>query len=291
MEAFEAAEQMYGDKLYQRRAREALPILVRQAQAETPISYSELAEELGMPNPRNLNYVLGSIGETLQGLSKVWGVDIPAIQCLVLNRNTGLPGEGIGWFITNRSEFAAKPKRERKRLVDAELQKVFTFGQWGKVLKDVGLEPVEPSYRSLLKGASAFRGGGESDQHRLLKEYVAANPGLIQLPDTLQGAAEYALPSGDCVDVMFICREELVAVEVKSRISPDADIVRGLFQCVKYRAVTQATLDADNDARLARAILVLEGKLPSSLVPLRNVLGVQVYEEVVPIGAGSSSAG
>jgi len=51
-----------GEKLYQERARAALPLLVRQAQAGAPIFYSDLADELGMPNPRNLNYVLGSIG-------------------------------------------------------------------------------------------------------------------------------------------------------------------------------------------------------------------------------------
>ena len=61
-----AATPLSGDKLYQERARAALPLLVRQAEAATPIFYSSLARELGMPNPRNLNYVLGCIGQTLQ---------------------------------------------------------------------------------------------------------------------------------------------------------------------------------------------------------------------------------
>jgi hypothetical protein len=50
-----------GSKLYQERARKALPLLVRQAKAEQPIYYSALAEYLDMPNPRNLNYVLDYI--------------------------------------------------------------------------------------------------------------------------------------------------------------------------------------------------------------------------------------
>ncbi|RZB38250.1 MAG: hypothetical protein SRB2_00596 [Desulfobacteraceae bacterium Eth-SRB2] len=45
-----------GNKLYQIRARKVLPILVRQAEAGTTIYYSTLAEEIGIPNPRNLNY-------------------------------------------------------------------------------------------------------------------------------------------------------------------------------------------------------------------------------------------
>jgi hypothetical protein len=47
-----------GNKLFQERACQALPLLVRQAKAEKPICYSDLAEELRMPNPRNLDYVL-----------------------------------------------------------------------------------------------------------------------------------------------------------------------------------------------------------------------------------------
>ena len=56
---------IFGDKLYQQRARVVLPILIRQAFAATPIYYSALAQEAQIPNPRNLNYVLGCIGKPL----------------------------------------------------------------------------------------------------------------------------------------------------------------------------------------------------------------------------------
>ena len=93
------AEPISGDSLYQLRARQALPLLVRQAEAAQQISYSHLAEELSMPNPRNLNYPLGSIGLTIENLSKAWKEKIPPIQCLVVNKSTGIPGEGAGWFL------------------------------------------------------------------------------------------------------------------------------------------------------------------------------------------------
>jgi len=63
METAKIAGPISGKRLYQERARAALPLLVRQGHAESPIYYSELAVELGMPNPRNLNFVLGSIGQ------------------------------------------------------------------------------------------------------------------------------------------------------------------------------------------------------------------------------------
>ena len=40
------SEPISGTKAYQVRAREALPLLVRQAEAGAPIFYSDLAEEL-----------------------------------------------------------------------------------------------------------------------------------------------------------------------------------------------------------------------------------------------------
>jgi hypothetical protein len=44
-----------GEKLYQERARLTLPYLVRQAKAGQTIYYSDLAKEINIPNPRNLN--------------------------------------------------------------------------------------------------------------------------------------------------------------------------------------------------------------------------------------------
>ena len=90
MSTAKISEPISGDKAYQVRARAAFPLLVRQAQAGVPVFYSDLAEELGMPNPRNLNYVLGSIGQSLERLSKAWKTKVPPIQCLVVNKSTRL---------------------------------------------------------------------------------------------------------------------------------------------------------------------------------------------------------
>jgi len=91
----EIAKNMLGESLYQQRARAALPLLIRQALARQKITYANLAEELGMPNPRNLNFVLGSIGTTLVELSKRWQEDVPPIQCIVIimRKPPALPGD------------------------------------------------------------------------------------------------------------------------------------------------------------------------------------------------------
>ncbi|MDR6680202.1 hypothetical protein [Pseudomonas oryzihabitans] len=283
MSTAEISEPIYGDKAYQVRARAALPLLVRQAEAGAPVFYSDLAEELGMPNPRNLNYVLGSIGQSLERLSKAWKSKVPPIQCLVINKNTGLPGEGIGWFLVKKQDFTSLPLRQKRAIVEAELQHIFSYHRWQGVLEALALEPTTSDFSVFVKEATGEFGGGESEEHKALKMYVAQNPRVVGLrPNSPQGTLEFSLPSGDCLDVSFGGNKVWVAAEVKSSISAEGDIIRGLFQCVKYRAVMEAVLLSKSRPQNARVLLVLESKLPSSLIPLRNMLGIEVIEGVSP---------
>lgn len=283
MNTAETSKPISGDKLYQQRARVALPLLVRQAQAGVTISYSNLAEELGMPNPHNLNYVLGSIGRSLEILSEEWKEKVPPIQCLVVNKNTDLPGNGIGWFLVKKEEFSALPLIKKRAIVEAELQHIFLYPRWAEVLKAFSLDPVDANYTSLIETVARRGGAGESEQHKALKEYVAHNPAAIGLKATTpHGITECSLLSGDFLDVSFRDEKIWVAAEVKSALSNEADIIRGLFQCVKYRAVMEAVLISQSRPQNARAILVLESKLPQSLIPLKNVLGIEVVDCVTP---------
>ncbi len=276
------AEPISGDQLYQQRARMALPLLVRQANAEEKIFYSDLAEELGMPNPRNLNYPLGSIGQTLQRLSKAWKDEIPPIQCIVVNKNTGLPGPGIGWFLDSRDDFASLPKARQRAIVNYHLGRIFTYPRWREVLAALSLPYPKSHLDDMIARATRY-GGGESEDHLKLKQFVACNPFTIGLPTNIpNGRIEVHIASGDCLDVSFLGAEEWVAAEVKSARSPIEDIARGLFQCVKYRAVMEATQAVEGRSRAARSILVLEGQLPESLIALRNTLGIEVVENVIP---------
>ncbi len=289
-----ASQYLAGDKLYQERARAALPLLVRQASQSTTVYYSDLAAELGMANERNLNYVLGYVGEAVESLSKDWKETIPPIQCLVINRRARMPGDGIGWFITKKEDFRRLPRKEQRRLLKLELEKVFAYRDWPSVLEAFGLAPAKADYsQAVAKARSAgatresraasFGGGGESPEHRKLKLFVAQNPEIVGLPSSAgPGKTEEPLQSGDVLDVFFRHGQDSIAVEVKSALSSEADIVRGMFQCVKYRAVLEAQQAADGLPQSARAILALEGKLPSKFRALKNVLGVELLDEITP---------
>lgn len=282
METAQVAEPLSGNKLYQQRARRAFPILVRQAFANQPICYSDLANELGVPNPRNLNYVLGSIGQTLQRLSKKWNEEIPPISCLVINKVTGLPGEGVGWFIDDKNMFAKLPRKQQRVIVNAELHKIYAYPKWLDILHILGLE-YKPTrdHSPLAKEVHRRRGKGESEFHKRFKVYVSQNPQILNLPKSIgHGLTEYPLPSGDIVDVLFVGKTDWIAAEAKSKISDIADIYRGLYQCVKYRAVIEAYQSEMGNLPSCRTVLVIENEFPQELTELKNVLGVEVIDSV-----------
>lgn len=281
METAEVAEPISGDKLYQERARRALPLLVRQAFVEKPITYEDLAQELGMSNARNLNYVLGSIGRTLENFAVEWDMEIPMIQALVVNKTTRIPGEGISGFISEE-DYKNLSKRQQRVIVDTILSKIYTFSEWKKILEFLGLDPAQDNYDGYTSKAAKGGGkGGEGSAHKALKLLIAHDPRLVGITAKIIAQdVEHSLPSGDCIDVHFTTRGEEIAVEVKSDISNVADYTRGLYQCIKYLAVVEARQASEGRPQNARAILALATTLPEELIPLRNILGVEVVENI-----------
>ena len=82
--------------------------------------------------------------------------------------------------------------------------------------------------------------------------------------------------SGDRVDVVSYARDRTVAIEVKSRDSNWADLRRGVYQCVKYRAVLAAQDIRRNP--IVETWLVTESPLPGDLKALARRLGVRTRQ-------------
>ena len=87
---------------------------------------------------------------------------------------------------------------------------------------------------------------------------------------------EHFFDSGDKVDVFFKTSNEWIAVEVKSKNSGSEDVKRGLFQCVKYKAVMDAEVRVSGLPVRTRAILVLGGAFPQELERTKKILGIDV---------------
>ena len=279
--ALASSELKSGEKLYLKRARRAFPFLVSLAKAGKTIYYSDLAKILEMPNPRNLNFVLGAIGSALQEMGERKDTKIPAIQSLVVNKQYNLPGEGFGYFISEQ-DFKIKSKSQQRQIVHAYLTEVFTYSHWDQVLGELGLEPVPFDFSILREKVKKSRGGGgEGPKHKALKEYIAFNPQVVGLPASLRpGQMEYPLLSGDAIDVLFENKGELIGIEVKSEISDEGDIIRGLFQCVKYKTTLEAQQAVNSKSINSSTILAIGGVFPQSQNFTKYVLGVKVVDQI-----------
>lgn len=272
-------------ELYLKRAQLVLPILVRQAEARAPITYGDLATELKMPFPLNLNYPLGSIGKTLNVLSSAWGNKIPPIQALVVKKSEGIPGHGFDVFLEERG-FAGLDKRKKRKALEGYWAEIYGYPYWDEVLKECGLQRVRADIAGILERASGRGGAGEGADHLALKEYVYRNPGVAAFDKGRpEGKLEHRLPSADRVDVLFRTASRVKAVEVKSHRSDEADIARGLFQCVKYKAILEAEARSLQKDLEISVCLILGGKLPRKLISLKNCLAIEVIENVTPQAA------
>ncbi len=270
-----------GAKTYQQRARAALPILVRQARAQQTMYYSDLAHEMEISNPRTLNYPLGAIGHALVDLGKQWGRRIPPIQALVINKSSRSPGDGFAPFAPDAKTFKRLTRRARRLIVDKMLVDVFTFSDWDQVLHTLGLPSAPVVSLPPADEIAAHGGQGEGVEHKRLKEALSANPQWIGLPHSFgPGDVEVRLYSGDSLDVLFSNNNRRIAVEVKGVSAPASEVIRGLFQCVKYEAVLNAAARLSDSRMDCEAVLALGGSYPHDLTPLRHTLGVRVFENI-----------
>lgn len=124
-----------GNSFSQTQARAILPILVQRAMACQKIPYGQLAKEVGVHH-RTLRWPLGCIRKTLDVLSEQWNEDIPHIQGIVVNQNTGLPGDSV-IFLLNCDP------AEKEAVVQEELGRVFNYPRWLDVLEALGLPRAE----------------------------------------------------------------------------------------------------------------------------------------------------
>ena len=267
-----------GEGKSQIRAREALPILVKRAQARKTISYTKLAEKLGLyskTDPINMGKVCASISATLHDLEECWEEKIPRIASIV----TRLRGELSPWMC---EQLTGNPKKQpTMEQFASELEPIFNYTRWDEVLEELNLSTVEKPSLRLMESAVRRGKTAESDLHKRLKDYVAHNPESVGLNKSLApGQQEVLLPSGDKPDVLFQNKQYCIAVEVKSHISDKTDLMRGIFQCVKYRKVLKARRTLEGKSYKVKALLAIEMPLPKELICTKKKLRVKIIEDV-----------
>lgn len=246
-------------------------ILIQRAKEGRTITYTELAQQLHEhyghePKPRKTLYgpPVGAVGFALRDLSEQWGDPIPPLNVIVVQAHSGMPGTGADevahYFFDDGGRGMA---RNRKAYIEAAMQAVFDYGRkWDRVAAALGADRLKPGVPTdpgrkipLPKIARAYN--PESKEHKALKAWVKRNPELFEDYGSFgKGDNEHCLSSGDRPDAYFENGREYLAVEVKASHASDAELMRGVYQCVKYKAVLRAERIAQKRAPAVDAVLV-----------------------------------
>ena len=263
--------------------------LIDAAHRETTLTYGEASRYLTLEHgfgkifSTRLGFVAGALMDRIHKERP----DAPLLNALLVRQDDLYPGEGVSWYMARRFRrlwLEDKSNRDRrwedwKQFADRAIEEAYQFADWAGVYRDVfkaRLTADGPFHEPPAEadGQLGGRGVGEGPNHRALRLWVKDNPGRITPRLRVLGAkTEFELPSADRVDVVYFAPGKSVVIEVKSRDSNHADLKRGVFQCIKYRAVKaadEARAEADT-----LAILVTETDLPGDLEALARLHGVR----------------
>lgn len=224
-----------------RNVRMMFPVMIHWAKTgQNDHTYGELINCIGMVRFSGIGHALYSVQSVLDALSKDSGVPIPTLNSLCKNAKTHLPSEGFEFVSPKYNDLDDNGKRIFVKGLDEE---AISFQHWNWVLQELGLEEYQPISEKDLQAIKQprFSTGGEGAEHKALKEYILQHPESLGYKDVVFSETEHILPSGDRLDVYFKLADETnVCIEVKPSKSPEDEINRGIFQCVKYEAVMEA---------------------------------------------------
>lgn len=260
------------------KVKKIIPILIGWAKAGvTNKTYGDLNKLIGYPTGLNssIGHMLGASDAVLKKLSKLTKEYIPTPNGLVCNSSSGIPSDGLG--CVTKEAYEEMSREDRVIFIEQLNSVAIHYNKWDWVLAQLDLKPtISKTDIEEIRSDNVYGFGGEGAEHKALKEYIASHPHLVGAKE--KGEMEHILLSGDRLDVWF--PESQIAVEIKPSTSPDSDILRGLFQCVKYKATLDAEASIEGEKPEAKVVLVVGGKLSESNKEVRNTLGIKVIQSV-----------
>jgi hypothetical protein len=233
-----------------------------------------------------IGFVAGELMDRIRAVDQ----DAPLINVLVVNQTDGLPSKGAGSFMAtkfkdrrlnakNYKELYPSKWREHFERAAAEVY-AYSPNAWADLYERTFGAPLT---RKMIEterdkrqsgneddfgtGSGKYGAGGEGEHHKALRLWVTDNPGKVARGFSLaRTETEFNLDSGDRIDTVYHLPDRTIVLEVKSRISNEVDLRRGVFQCIKYRAVKTA-MDIRTEVPV-EAFLVTETKLPGEIAAL-----------------------
>jgi len=259
-----------------------IPILIRWAKlGQTDRTYADMNRDLGYDRFSGIGKQLEYVENVIKALSESSGQKIPSLNALCKKTSTGLPSSGFSYVC---NEYNSLSRSSKVIMVDGLNAKATKYQKWDWVLQQLELKPAKIYTDEELDDISrhSYGIGGEGKEHKDIKKYIAQTPLSVGLKSVLMVEEEYELPSGDRLDLFFKLKNgNRIAIEVKPSTSPDNDIARGIFQCVKYKAIMDAIRTIDCGSFDNVVVLVIAGKMSKQNKQLAEALGVKYIEEFV----------
>lgn len=261
--------------------RKMIPILIRWAkQGLSNKTYDDLIKELGYSKFSGVGKQLGYVDDVFVRFQEVTGEKVPTLNALVKSKSTGLPSPGFSYVYTSYDDMM---ESEKKIFAMGLNKEAIEYPQWNWVLSSLGLSPSvidTKASEEIIRSDKFYGSGGEGENHKRLKEYVYNHPEIVGIKGFKKREMEHILLSGDRLDVFFELNDgSKIAVEIKPSTSPDADVLRGLYQCVKYKSILDAEDKVHGEKANNSVILVLGGELSSENRKVRDTLDIKVYEK------------
>lgn len=260
--------------------------LISAANDRRTLPYSEIKRRLetecdfGTIFTVNIGKVAGAV------IDKILEQDssAPLLNVLVVRQDKREPGDGARPYLTKRFPRIRRLKKKDARArypdlwtctVNKATKEVYAYRHWESLYEDIYGKAYKPDpfYAKSTEKDGLRRGrGGEGENHKALRLWVKNNPERIDRRfQGVRAETEKDLLSGDRVDVVLYDERKTIAIEVKSRDSNWADLQRGIYQCVKYKAV----LSAQDDRLPVESWLITETTLDGDLKGLAKKLGVK----------------
>ena len=262
-----------------KNVRLMIPVMIHWAKTgHNEHTYGDLAHAIGKSKFLGIGHALYFVQQVLDNLSTKSGREIPTLNSLCKNAKTMLPSEGFEFVSPQYNDLDENGKRVFVKGLDSN---AMNFPHWDWVLKELELKEAVPFTEKQLEAIKNPHciNGGEGEEHKALKDYICQHPESINYKDVDFAETEHILPSGDRLDVYFELSDGThVAIEVKPGISPDQDIARGVFQCVKYYAVMDALRNIECKDYEIKVLLVTAGKISSQNKVLVEELDVEYVE-------------
>ncbi len=250
-----------------------LPVLIRRAKEGRPITYSELAEEIereygvvtGIGRMTWWGWPVGIVGTMVRDWGAEQDLVIPPINVIVIRKATKEPGTGADHVAAYFRVDGIDMKKNRTAYMKAAAEAVYSYGtnNWDRVAAAAGAD-ILPLRHGKVDDAEPIplpripsKYGPESDEHKALKKWAALHPAAFHRYGKFStGENEKVLSSGDRLDAYFSNGKDRLAVEVKASNANDDELMRGVYQCVKYRAVMRAENEARRLAPTVSAVLM-----------------------------------